>query len=77
MAEKSILETPARLIPTFGMDKPWTEPTTPEEDEGLASLAFLAGAGDTNRAVSQFIRQVDNTQYQQLIQAARGVGRQA
>lgn len=48
---------PPRLIPTYQMDKPWTDPTTPEEDAQLAELALLSGAAPNDRAVTQLFGQ--------------------
>lgn len=44
------------LIPTFAMPKPWTDPTSTEEQAGMAQTAILAGAGDTNRAITTLLR---------------------
>lgn len=63
--------TPPRVIPNFALDKPWSDPTTVEEQEGLASLAVMSGAGDGNRNVSDFIKGLDNQAYQQMVRAAR------
>lgn len=48
---------PARIIPNWQMDKPWTEPMAPEEEEGLAETALLSGASPTNNAVTQLLGQ--------------------
>lgn len=46
---------PARLIPNWQMDKPWTDPMEQDEQEGLAQTAMLSGAPPTDRAVTQLL----------------------
>lgn len=48
---------PARLIPNWQMDKPWTTPMAPEEEEGMAETALLSGAPENERAISQLLSQ--------------------
>lgn len=47
--------TPARLIPNWDMQEPWTSPMSPEEEEGLAQTALLAGVAPTDTAVTQLL----------------------
>ena len=63
-------ESPGRVIPNFAMDKPASAPMNNAEQEQLASIALLSGVPNTNRAISNFIRQIDNSQYQHLVAAA-------
>lgn len=48
--------TPPRLIPTFALPKPWTEPMTQEEQEATASSALLSGAAPTDRGVTALMQ---------------------
>lgn len=50
MAKKPV--SAPRLIPNFNMTKPWSDPVSEQELDGLAMTALLSGATDTNRAVS-------------------------
>lgn len=49
--------SPPRIIPNFALDKPWTDPMSPEEQEGLAQTALLSGAADTDRAITALLSQ--------------------
>lgn len=63
---------PPRLIPNFAMDKPWTEPTTEEEDTDLASLIFLSGlpgALDKDRIVVAYVQDLSGDNINALSQA--------
>lgn len=66
-----ILSTNARIIPTFGeTDTAGQDPTTPEEQEGLAQLALLSGVPENNRQVAGFIAQISNTTLTASVQGA-------
>lgn len=62
--------TPPRVIPTFAMAKPWTEPQSQLEQEATASSALLSGAAPTDRAVSALMQQFagDSQAYAQSLQ---------
>lgn len=62
--------TPPRVIPNFVMDRPWSDPVPPEQQEGLASMAAFSGVPLTNRAITDFVRQLDNSAYQKLVAAS-------
>lgn len=44
-----------RVIPNFAMDRPWSDPQTEEELDGLAQTALLSGAPATNQGVSTLL----------------------
>lgn len=61
MPAAPIFYTPPRVIPNWEMDKPWTEPSTQEEQEGTATLIFLSnlpGIIDIDRVVTAFIQNI-------------------
>ena len=80
MAERNPLLRPVRVRtmppPSFyGKDEDGFAPTTQDDDESLASLAYISGAttgaGDSNYDVSTFIGQMSNSVYSQYMNQAR------
>lgn len=70
MAER-ILSRDIRTIPNWQMDKPWSAPLEPGEEEAIATSGLLAGANDTNRQVTQVLQAFSGL-YVQALQRARG-----
>ena len=70
MAER-ILRPQPRIIPnTKPSDTPAQDPTTSQEQEGLASIAFLAGITPTNTAVARYVNTLNNAAYAASLQGA-------
>lgn len=61
--------SPVRIIPPWQMDKPWTDPMSPEEENGLAETALLAGVQPTSAAITSLLGQFSGDYVVQLQQA--------
>lgn len=46
------------------------DPTSPQEEEGLASLAYLANINPTNTAVSVYVNTLNNAAYATTLNGA-------
>ena len=53
------------------MDRPWNDPTSEQEQEGIAQTALLSGASDNDRAVSTLLSRFAGDYVAQL-RGARG-----
>ena len=80
MAQKTQMQKQVRIrtmpLPAaLGAEPDAFAPTTPEDDEGLASLVYVSGAspgqGDSNANVSAFIGTMSNGVYSEFMDQAR------
>ena len=71
MAER-VVSTRVRVFPPNPdlREPAGQDPTSVQEEEGLAQIAFLSNVPPTNRAVSQFVNTLNNTAYANTLRGA-------
>lgn len=71
MAER-ILRRQPRIIPTSPdlAEPAGQDPTSPQDQEGLAQIAFLAGISPSNTSVARYMNALSNTAYANTLKGA-------